>query len=76
MQAPCTSDEHGEEEDQDDSDEEGGDYSEKDGDEEYVKLVTKYVREDGGRSVVVLISGGHVSSKFVEYLPVIVIISY
>ena len=46
-QASCTSDEHGEEEDedQDDSDEEGGDYSEKDGDEEYVKLITKYVRE-------------------------------
>ena len=51
LQAPCTSDEHGEEDDQDDSDEEEGDNSEKDGDQEYV-LITKYVREDGGRGFV------------------------
>eukprot|EP00731_Ephydatia_muelleri_P036976 Em0368g4a len=40
--ALCTSDEHGEEDDQDDSDEEEGDNSEKDGDQEYVKLITKF----------------------------------
>eukprot|EP00731_Ephydatia_muelleri_P002728 Em0001g2728a len=40
--APCTSDEHGEEDDQDDSDEEEGDNSENDGDQEYVKLITKF----------------------------------
>ena len=59
-QAPCTLDEHGEE-DQEDSDKEEDDYGEKDGDEENVKLI----KDDGGRSVVwILISGSHV-----KYLP-------
>ena len=47
-QSPCTSDEYGEEDDQDDSEEES-DNSEKDGDQEYV---TKYVMKDGGRGFV------------------------
>ena len=45
MQALCTSDQHGEEEDQDV--EEEGDY-EYDGDEEYDMLITTYVRGGGG----------------------------